>query len=215
MAVIQNKIFGRISTGQTLDTWQMGNPETLLDVIKELRQLQRTIENNNRLMQVFFEHFHNPFQAGFLVVGPQTMFSLAQSQVVIENGAIQVGQHTRKDLATSKGNYGGSRLEVYAEGTDPTANPSGSDDLYYIRGPADWNVQRSTVETCELLWLERGGNCDIRVYETFGQPGSIRLDQTSPGFRDLIDSGDTLVLMKTGVGVGGIASWHEVSYSSF
>lgn len=208
MSVIQNKFFGRTATGQTLDQWQMGNPETLLDVIKELRQLQRTLANNDRLMQAFFEKFHNPFQTGLLVINAQTMFSFAISQCVITGGAIQLGKSTNKDNMQAPGNYGGSRVEVYPEGSDPTANPGGSDDLTTIYGPPDWNDQKGP-ETCELVFLQRGGNSNITVYNGFGA-NQIRLDQ-NVATKPLIDDPDTLVLMKGGIG----PNWIEVAHTFF
>lgn len=209
MAVIPNKFYGRVSVGQTLDTWQTGELNTIRDIERALNELQRTLANNDRLLQAFFEKFQNPFQTGRLVIGAQTVLALAVTEIVIKNDSIQIGKYVAPGDMQAPGNFGGSRIEMYAEGVTPAANAVGSDDLRYIYGPASWADQRSSPETSEIVFLQAGGNCDIRVYDGFN-PHQIRLDQTSGGFRDLIDLNDTLVLMKGGSGI-----WHEISYVSY
>lgn len=105
--------FGQTSVGQTLDTWQPGTLETLEDHKRALTELQRTLANNDRLMQAFFEKFQNPFQGSEVGVSSTGVLSLGFSKVILQSGVLEVGKRQTSQVANKQ--FAGSFVEVSAE----------------------------------------------------------------------------------------------------
>jgi hypothetical protein len=105
--------FGQTSVGQTLDTWQPGSLETLEDHKRALEELQRTLANNDRLMQTFFEKFQNPFQGSEVGVSSTGVLSFGFSKVILQSGVLEVGKRQTSQVANKQ--FAGSFVEISAE----------------------------------------------------------------------------------------------------